>query len=238
MSVTTYLAVFVIMAAGATVQSTVGFGQALVAAPLLRMVHPDLLPGPLLMAGMFVSIGVVIRDGRRSDIGQVAPAIAGRVVGIAIAVVIIAQLPERAMTLLIAGLVIVFVAARLFGLQIPKTRRTLVATGFVSGVAGAVAALGGAPMALLYEQHTHSKAFRGPLSWYTVIGSTLTIIGLAIGGQFGATDLALGVSLLPPLALGLFISRWTVPVVDRGLLGPVVMALAAGSALVLLIGAL
>ena len=50
------------MSLGAWVQGTIGFGVALVAAPLLVLVDPGLVPGPLLAAAVPLNLLVWYRE--------------------------------------------------------------------------------------------------------------------------------------------------------------------------------
>jgi len=230
-----YVGVFAVMAVAATVNASAGFGQGLVAAPLLRLLHPDLLPGPIVIAGVVIALSVVIRDGRMSDVPQVAPALAGRVVGIGIAVGLLATLSERGLSIAVGVIVLTFALLRIIDVKIPWRRRSLVGAGVASGVGGAIASLGGAPMALLYVEHAEARNFRGPISVYTLIGSSFTLLVLALVGQVDVESWKLGASLLPPIVVGVVASRWLLPIVDRGLLRPLVLVLSSVSATVLIL---
>lgn len=238
MSWSVYLAVFVVMVVASTVQSSVGFGQGLIAAPLLRLLHPDLLPGPLVLCGLLVSLGVVVRNGKVGDVRELLPALGGRLIGIAAALILLAQLSARGLTLVIAGLVLTFVAARLLGVAIPRSPQTLGAAGVFSGVGGTIAGLGGAPIALVLEQHANAREFRGPLGIYQLAGAVMTLVALIAAGELDGEGMQLGLALYPPLIIGWFAAKWITPIVDRGLLRPIVLGLSSGSALVLIAGEL
>jgi uncharacterized membrane protein YfcA len=233
---TVYAGVFAVLIVGSTVQASVGMGQGLVSAPLLRLLHPDLLPGPIVMAGFFVSVGLAVANSRRSDVGEVTPALVGRTAGIGIALVLLATLSERGLTVVIGGIVLVLVALRVIGLQVARTPRTLLATGVVSGVGGTIAGLAGAPMGLLYEQHARARDFRGPMGIYLSVGAFITVVLLVVFGELNGDDFWLGMALLPPILVGLVLARWVTPIVDRGLLKPAVFGLSAASATVLILG--
>ncbi len=238
MSTSVYIAVFVVMVVGSTVQASVGFGQGLVTAPLLRLLHPELLPGPIVIAGFFVSCMVIVRNSRWGDVDELKPALAGRVVGIGAALVLLASLSDRGLTIVIGAMVLAFVFARLFGVRIERTPAALGIVGAASGVSGTIAALGGAPMALVYAQHSEARDFRGPMGIYQAVGSLLTLIALVAANKMGWHEARLGLLLLPPIIVGSIAARWVTPVVDRGYLAPIVLGLSATSALVLLVGEL
>ena len=233
-----YVAVFVVMAAASTLQSSVGMGQGLLSAPLLRLLEPDLLPGPVVLAGFLTGVVLALRNSRPSDALEVIPALFGRFVGAALAVALLAALSDRGLTITIGVIVLVLVALRLAGLRIPRSRASLAGAGLVSGISGTIASLGGAPMGLLYEQHTRARDFRGPMGAFQAIGGVMSLFLLTVAGQMDADAWLLGLPLVPPLMVGWVLARWVTPIVDRGLLGPIVLIVSSASAMVLLISEL
>lgn len=234
MSVGVYVLVFVIMAAASTLQTSVGMGQGLLGAPLLRMIEPDLLPGPVLVAGVLTACVVARRNSRVEDVREVTPALAGRVLGGFGAIALLAALSERALTITIGLIVLALVALRLSGLRVPRTPRSLAATGVVSGVSGTIAALGGAPMGLLFEQHARARDFRGPMGAFTSIGASLSLLLLVLAGEMDARSWGLALALIPPLLIGWTLARWVTPIVDRGMLGPLVLGVSSAAAIALI----
>jgi uncharacterized membrane protein YfcA len=235
MSWEVYLAVFAVLVVGSTVQSSVGMGQGLIAAPLLRTLHPDLLPGPIVIAGFAVSLLLAVRNSRRSDIAEVVPALVGRTIGIGIALGLLAVLSERGLTVVIGVIVLTAVGLRIVGLHIARTRSTLFGAGIASGVGGTIAGLAGTPMGLLYAQDTDGRDFRGPMGIFLTVGAVITLVGLVLAGELDLAGTWLGLALLPPIFVGWQLARVVTPLVDRGLLGPVVLILAGTSATVLIL---
>jgi len=230
-----YIAVFVIAFVAATVQGSTGFGNGLIAAPFFRLLHPELLPAPIVLVSLIVTLWVLRNNTRLSDVRDVSPALVGRFVGIGIAILLLARLSQRGLSVLIGAIVFTFVVLRLTDLQLKRTRPILVGAGVASGVGGAIAALGGAPMALLYVQDSEARDFRGPLAAYTFIGSGVTAVALAVAGEVDGEALRLAAALVPAVLLGLVASRWATPIIDRGYLRPLVLALSGSSALVLML---
>ena len=66
---------------GACLQGAVGIGFALFAAPIVVLVQPDLVPGPMLVVGGAVSLLAALREWRRIDVRFAMIAFAGRVPG-------------------------------------------------------------------------------------------------------------------------------------------------------------
>jgi len=230
-----YALVFLSMVLASTVQSSVGMGQGLVGAPLLRLLEPELLPGPIVLAGFFTSAVLAWRNSRPSDLREVTPALVGRFVGAILAVILLSQLSERGLTVFIGAAVLTFVALRLIGVRVARSPRTLLGTGVASGVGGTIASLGGAPMGLLYEQHVAARDFRGPLGAFQTVGGIVSVALLTVAGQMDGQAWLFGLALLPPIAVGWVLARWVTPIVDRGFLSPAVLVMSSASATVLIL---
>jgi len=89
-------------------------------------------------------------------------------------------------------------------------------------------------MGLLYEQHARARDFRGPMGAFGLIGGVISVGLLIIAGQIDARAWSLGLALIPPLMIGWILARWVTPIVDRGLLSPLVLIVSSASAAVLL----
>ena len=84
-------------------------------------------------------------------------------------------------------------------------------------------------MAMLY-QHAAGSQLRGMLAGYFLVGSTMSLVGLAFVGRFGGEELLAMAVLLPGMGAGFVLSALTAPVLDRGYVRLAVLVLSAASA--------
>ena len=223
--------------AGSVVQGTIGFGLAVVAAPILLLMDPVFVPGPMLLAAMLLVILVAFRE-RRDVIGQdIAVATAGRVIGTVPAAYAIGTLPPNVYEMLFAALVTLAVALSISGWHIRRTPANVLMASIVSGVAGTVSSIGGPPMALVY-QHESGPRIRGTMSAIFTIGTVISMIGLWWAGRFGAVELMLGLLMMPAVVLGFLLSRFTAGRLDRAHTRPAVLAISTISALLIVLRAM
>jgi len=110
----------------------------------------------------------------------------------------------------------------------------LILTGILSGFMGTTSAIGGVPMALIYQDLQGPK-LRGTLSAIFVVGTLLSIISLIIIGRFGGQQIILSLELIPGILIGYFISTRTAKLFDRGYVRLMVLGLAGLSGVVILI---
>ena len=215
------------------VQGTVGFGLALTSAPLLALLDPAFVPGPLLVASLPVSIAALIRERRHADVHGVAAAFVGRVPGTALGALAVAALPVLLLHVSIGLLVLLGVAVSVWAPRFEPTRRVLLGAGVISGVTGTVAAIGGPPIALVY-QHATGPTLRATLALYFTVGTVLSLAALWLTGSFGHHEAVLSAVLVPGTAIGFLASGPVLSVVDAGRLRPLVLGAAVVSAVVLL----
>lgn len=218
-----------IVVVSAWIQGAVGFGYALVSAPLLALVAPELVPGPVMLSSLVLSVASGVREHAHIDRRGVALALAGRLPGVAIGAAALAWFSEASMNVVFGVLVLVAVLLSVSGLELARTTATLVGTGFVSGVMGTMTSIGGPPIALVY-QRADGPELRATLNTYFALGSAMSIPALALAGHFGRAELVGGLLLLPATAVGFAMSGATRGYIDRGRTRGAVLAVASVSA--------
>ncbi len=226
-------AAFAIIALGAAVQGCVGFGFALISAPVLLILDPAFVPGPLLASGLVLTPLMARRERHAIDVSGLRYGLAGRCAGTAPAVWLLPRLSQTSFDLLFALMVLLAVALSLVGGAIrPSPGRVGVAAIF-SGFMGTLSSIGGPPLALVY-QGVPGPAIRSTLSVHYLFGASLSLVGVAWVGRFGATELALTGVLVPGIVVGFLASRWGMGRIDRGGVRPAVLALSSFAALAVL----
>jgi uncharacterized membrane protein YfcA len=224
----------VVVAFGSLVQGTVGFGNALVAAPLLLLIDTRLVPGPITVAGAALNLLMLTRDRGHADPAKLRWSIVGLLPGTALAALALAVLSDDTLAVAAGGVILVAVALSAVGVTATPTPRTLAAAGVVSGFMGTVAGVGGPPMALLY-QRVSGPELRATLARFFIASSTITLLALLPAGRLDRAQVGLGLLLVPGALAGWALSRRLVTRVDRLALRPLVLALSASSAIALLI---
>ncbi len=221
------------VALGGLVQSGAGLGLGLVAAPVVTLVAPALMPGSMLVTGAMLPLLVLARDVRHIDWPGVSWALAGRLAGTLAGVWVVAHLPQRALTVVVAVVVLLVVAVTVAGWAVPRNRWTLLGAGVVSGTTGTSTSIGGPPVALLYTDGTGPQV-RATLSVFFFAGNTVAVTALALSGHLPGRDLATGLVFLLLAGAGFAAAARLRRFLDAGWIRTAVLALAAGSAIVLL----
>lgn len=228
-----FAAATVVIAIGSVLQGSIGFGLALFAAPLLALIAGGLAPGPLLVANVVLTALMARREWGSIRFPDLGWSLGGRVVGIGIAIWIMRGLSQQGLDAFFGGIVLLGVLMTAAGLAFRLDPTTLIGAGIASGIMGTATAIGGPPMAIVYQRAT-GPAFRGTLSAYFTIGAVLSAVGLALDGRFGVTELSRGLLLCPGVMIGYLASGRFIGLVDKKGVRPAVLLVSGISAVVLI----
>ncbi len=212
--VTLIPAAFIILAASLT-KSTAGFGFALVGTPFLLLFwEPRVVISILLPLVTTVDVMIVFQGRRRLEWGRVLPMVVAGAVGIPLGTVILLAVPQRALKLGIAGVVLVFAVLLLVGytLTIRRERVAGGVAGFFSGLALTSTSISGPPVTLfMINQRWTRDTFRTSQGLFHLTTDVLGIVSLGIAQVITGETLLVDLSLLPMVLLGYWLATLVLP---------------------------
>ncbi len=218
--------VTVVMFVGAGIQGGVGFGMNLIAAPILLLIDPRLVPGPAVLAAAVITLLTAIRDHRGLSLGDVKWAFVGRLPGTGAAIAVLLAVSGSALSLTLAAIVLAAVAISASGVNIPVRPSSLLAAGAASGFMGTISSIGGPPMAVLYAGEEGVK-LRGTLAGFFFLGTFVSIAALVVAGRFGSTEIVLAAGLVPGIVVGFSMSAQLARRLDAGYTRMAVLAVSS-----------
>lgn len=222
--------------AGAAVQTTVGLGLGLVAAPVISFLDPTLMPGSMLIAAALLPMLTLLQEWRQVDWRGVSWGLAARVPGTVVGVWVVAVLQPRALAGVVGAMVLGAVALSVWSFRVRISPVSLLAAGCVSGIAGTATSVGGPPIALLYQYEPPARV-RATLAAFFLFGVTLSLAGLTVGGQMDTRTVVAGLAVVPCVAIGFglgnVLRRW----VGTGWFRVAMLCVVTASALGLLVRA-
>lgn len=216
------------VACGAWVQGSVGFGLALVAAPLLALLAPGLVPGPLMAATFVILVLTVLREREHVDKKGIGWMLVGRVPGSAVGAWTLARISLETLGLLVGVLIVLAVLLSAVSTRLERTPLSLTLAGTVSGFMATTASIGGPSVALLYQRN-EGPMVRSSLGVYFVLGSCVSFAALMAVGRFGLSELTAGAMMVPGVLLGFALSARTGAYLDGGRTRTAVLAVAGAS---------
>lgn len=223
-----------IVTAGAFVQGGVGFGLGVTAAPTLTLLDPSLMPGALLVAACVLPLLSFVREARHTDWHGLSWAFAGRLGGTVAGAAVVAALPVRTLGAVVGGVVLAAVAVTATRIRVIRNPGTLLSAGFFAGATATAAAIGGPPIALVYQRDTGPR-IRATLGAFFCAGSVISLTALAGAGHLPGRAIAAGGGLIPFVVTGFALSGPFRRYLDDGRMRAAVLTLATIAAAVLLV---
>ncbi len=228
------LIVFFISLIGALIQGTIGFGLGPLAVPLLALIDPRFIPGPLLMAALLLNLMMFRREHTAVNKPDLIWAMGGRLIGTVAGAGLLYLLSSSDLTPFFAAMVLLAVLISVSGWRIAIKPLNLTAAGLLSGFMGTASSVGGAPMAMLYQNEEGAR-IRGTLAVIFIFGTTIGLLALLIIGRLGKSELQLGLLLTPGIVGGYLGSGMTRAWLDRGFMRPAILTLSTLLALFLIV---
>jgi len=210
-------AAFGIVFFGAFVQTSIGFGMAIVAAPVLFLLDKAYVPAPMTMASLVTCLVTTWHFRAHLSLKGLGSAIIWRIPGSIAGVALLMVISESALAILIALVIGSGLLATYLRLHIPFNQRNLGIAGFLSGVMGTSTAIGGPPMAIVMQGQV-ANAIRGNLAAFFIFSCVTSLLVLLPTGYLGLRELKLALPLMPAAFLGsVLASRLSHLVSDRAM---------------------
>lgn len=199
------LAAFSTVVVGSFIQTSIGFGMAVVSAPLLFMLDEAYVPAPMIIAALFNGLFTSWHFRAHLSLRGFMPAIAWRIPGSLVGVGLLMIVSEQILAVVIALVIGFGIVAGYLKIAIPFTRRNLGIAGFLSGVMGTSTSIGGPPMALVMQGQL-ANVIRVNLAAFFIFSCIISLVILWPAGYLGKSELLLSLPLIPAALTGSWLS--------------------------------
>jgi uncharacterized membrane protein YfcA len=202
--------VSLIVMAGSTVLSTVGFGIAVTASPLLLLfVDPQTVVIMLNTVSVALFVLVIIQTRRELPAREMLPVAIAGVLGVPVGVWVLSSVSTSALRIGITVLIILMTITLRFRLRITGARARLVGPPVGFAVAISLASLGiGGPVLVLFflARDWTSHAIRASLAFFFLLVQTVSIVGYGLAGLFTPERIVLVLIVTLPALAGFSIA--------------------------------
>lgn len=230
------LALGIVLFVGAFVQSSIGFGINVVAAPVVLVVAPDLMPAALVLVGFILPMVQFTRGPLDVAWRPLGWSLLARAVTTPLGVWLVVILDRRWLAVILGLTILLSVLASVRTLAIRASVGNSLVAGALSGISGATAAVGGPFTALLF-QNEPAQRIRDTLAVSFLVGSAMSAVGLLVAGEMQLPHLVAALVWVPFIALGYAVSGRARRRLDSGAMRPVVLAFCTVAALVIMVRA-
>jgi len=237
----TTLHVLLVLFLATLIRSAFGFGEALVAVPLLALWIPVDIAVPLaVLVSITIAGVVVVQDWKQIHLLSTAWLVATTLLGIPLGIVMLTRLHEQTVKALLGIVILVFSGYFLLAKQPPElrsdSRKWLLCCGFFAGILGGAYGMNGPPLVIYGAMRRWSaQQFRATLQGYFLPASILGMAGYLAAGLWVPAVTRYYLVSLPVVLPAIFLGR----VVNHRLKGDVFLKLVycglMGTGLLLLI---
>jgi uncharacterized membrane protein YfcA len=210
----TTLHVIAVVFLATLIRSSFGFGEALVAVPLLALRIPIAQAAPLAVAcSVLVAAIIIVQDHEHIHIRSAAGLLAASLVGIPLGLWLLKAADPRAVKIALAAVIISFSCYALFTKRLPELTGDhplwLAVCGFIAGILGGVFGMNG-PALVVYGslRRWSAKHFRATLQAYFLPASLLGLIGYWLSGLWVSAVTHDFLIALPGIIVAVFLGRW------------------------------
>jgi uncharacterized membrane protein YfcA len=199
---------------GSFVQSSIGFGLAIIAAPLLYFIDPLYVPAPITVCALTLSVANSAKFWKSISFAGLKYAILGRIPGTVAGGMLLLWIDQRALALWLGISVIAAVALSLSNVMLKPTSPAMFSAGFLSGFMGTSSSIGGPPMALVL-QHEANDFIRANLAAFFVVSCILSLAMLAAVDRFAMPHLLISLPLMPATLAGYWVAMKTLHLISH-----------------------
>lgn len=205
--------VLAVVFAATLVRSTFGFGEALIAVPLLAFVLPVPVAAPVVvLLSITVAAVVVAQDWRKIHVRSTAWLLAPTFAGVPLGVLLLASSHQRLVKCLLGSILIAFAAYFLAGRQPPElrsdSRRWMLGCGFAAGILGGAYGMNGPPLVIYGAMRRWSpQHFRATLQGYFLPASIAAMAGFWMAGLWVPAVTRYYLLSLPVAVPAIFLGR-------------------------------
>jgi len=223
---------------GCWVQTALGFGMAVIAAPIIVILNPAWVPVALTLCALFLSILNTWNQRAHIEWKALTLPFLTRIPGTVAGAWLLLQLSTHALQLFVAICVILAVVISYYGKQFDYTPRRMGLAAFVSGIMGTTTSIGGPPMALVM-QHGKPNNIRANLSMYFGYSCTISMISYAYIGLLDTQLILESLSFIPVCIIGFLLGVKARPYIDNNeRFRPLLLVLCSCAAAIAIMGVL
>jgi uncharacterized protein len=208
--VSTTVLVLAVLFLATFIRSALGFGEALVAVPLLALTLPVQVAAPLaVLVSITVAVVIVIQDWRNIHVRSAGWLVLSTLFGIPLGLLLLKTVSESIVKAILGAFIIAFAIYSLAGRK-PELHSDRLAPvfGFAAGVLGGAYGMNGPPLVVYGILRRWTPAhFRATLQGYFLIASMVGMAGYALTGLWTRTVTGYFLLSLPLALIAIFLGH-------------------------------
>jgi len=236
-TISTFILINFILIVSSILQMATGVTAGMIIVPFLALISYTLIPVPIAFASLTLTLMMAYKGRQHIDTTNILPISLGMVIGILFSIFILKNIELKYMGIVFGSAILVAVY---FSIKIPTfalTKTISYTGGFLAGVMGATAAVGGKVIALLFQNHP-LESLKATLAFLYTLFSTVMLIIFFMFGEFSHTQFISGLYMMPGFITGFLIAPFFSKYFNPKYSKPVVLFMATFGAVMLIVKSL
>ena len=236
-TLSTFLLVNFILIVSSILQMATGVSVGMIIVPFLAMISYTLVPVPIVFASLTLTIMMAYKGREHIDMHNVSQVSIGMFLGIFVAVFLLNNITFKYLGLVFGLFILtsVFISIKIKSFHLTPSINYL--GGLFAGTMGAMAAVGGQILAMLFQNHP-LESIKSTLAFlYTLFSLTMLII-FYLFGQFSQDQFISGLYMMPGFLIGFWIAPLFSPYFNPKYAKTVVLSMATLGSFMLIVKSL
>ena len=232
-TLTTFLLANFILIVSSILQMATGVSVGMIIVPFLAMISYTLIPVPIVFASLTLTVMMAYKGREHIDTKNMSQVSVGMLLGTFLAVYLLKTIHFEYLGLIFGLFILlsVFISVKVKSFRLsPMVNYT---GGFIAGLMGTMAAVGGQILALLFQNHP-LESIKSTLAFLYSIFSVVMLFIFYMVGDFSYEQMISGFYLMPGFMIGFFISPLFVKYFNPKYSKTVVLGMATFGALALI----
>lgn len=205
LTISAYLLINFILILGSILQMATGVTVGMIIVPFLAMISYTLVPVPIAFASLALTIMMTYKGREHIDTKNMFQISLGMLGGILLSILIIKNIKLEHMGLIFGLFILISVFISIKVKTFTLNKGINYSGGFIAGVMGSMAAVGGQILALLFQNHP-LDSLKSTLAFLYTLFSTVMLIMFYIFGEFSYSQFISGIYMMPGFIIGFFIA--------------------------------
>ncbi|PHR72317.1 MAG: hypothetical protein COA66_06280 [Arcobacter sp.] len=205
LTLSAYILINFILILGSILQMATGVTAGMIIVPFLAMISYTLIPAPIAFASLALTIMMSYKGRKHIDTKNMLQISLGMLAGILLSIFILKNIKFEHLGLVfgIFILISVFISIKIKSFSLNTGINY--SGGFVAGVMGSMAAVGGQILALLFQNHP-LESLKSTLAFLYTLFSIVMLLLFYIFGEFSGVQFLSGIYMMPGFIIGFFLA--------------------------------
>lgn len=205
LTLNTYILINFIIALGSILQRVSGVTAGMIIVPFLAMISYTLIPAPIAFASLSLTIMMTYKGRKHIDTKNMLQISLGMIGGILLSIFILKNIKFEYLGLVFGLFILISIFISLKIKSFTLNKGINYTGGFLAGVMGSLAAVGGQILALLFQNHP-LDSLKSSLAFLYTLFSCVMLSIFFIFDEFSYSQAISGFYMMPGFILGFFLA--------------------------------